>query len=172
MSRATATLAALGVAIVALTLGATATTGDWPAGLHARLALWVSAGGGLAAAGVPLPLLDLGLCARLAWALARRGADARAALAWGWSPLVALEMSGNGHVDGVGAALLAAGLIALLARRADASVDPAAAATDQRAAEARTSSRALRVRVLAGVLLALSAAGQTLGAGPLPPLGR
>ncbi|HZS36270.1 MAG TPA: glycosyltransferase 87 family protein [Polyangia bacterium] len=55
---------------------------------------------------------DLATLALVAWWLARRGGDARLAIAWGWSPLVALELGMNLHLDGLGIALLTAALVA------------------------------------------------------------
>jgi hypothetical protein len=48
----------------------------------------------------------------LAW-LARRGADRRAVAVWLLSPLVIIELGCEGHVDGLGVALLVAALFAL-----------------------------------------------------------
>ena len=45
-----------------------------------------------------------------AW-LRRRGSDPRYAIAWAWSPLVTWELGLDAHVDGLGAALLVAGLL-------------------------------------------------------------
>jgi hypothetical protein len=55
---------------------------------------------------------DLGTIALLLVWLRRRGDDRRRVLAWAWSPLVAIELGANAHLDGVGAALLIAGLVA------------------------------------------------------------
>jgi hypothetical protein len=59
---------------------------------------------------------DLATFALLLGWLRRGGADPRRALAWWWSPLVVIELGANAHLDGVGAALLAAGLFAWQAR--------------------------------------------------------
>jgi hypothetical protein len=60
---------------------------------------------------------DLGMLALLVVWLGRRGGDPRMALAWGWSPLVAIELGQNAHVDGMGALLLIAALVAIEAGR-------------------------------------------------------
>ena len=74
------------------------------------------------AAALPLPplaawklivaLFDLGLLALLVAWLAWRKRDLRLALAWGWSPLVAIELAQNAHLDGIGVALLIGALVA------------------------------------------------------------
>lgn len=53
---------------------------------------------------------DLATFALLLLWLRRSGGDPRRAIAWAWSPLVAIELGANAHLDGVGAALLAGGL--------------------------------------------------------------
>jgi hypothetical protein len=50
--------------------------------------------------------------------LARRGAAGTAALAWAWSPLMALEFAGSAHHDALGLGLLVAALLALHSGRA------------------------------------------------------
>jgi hypothetical protein len=56
--------------------------------------------------------LDVATLALLYRWLARRGADPVAALAWGWSPLVAVEVGSNAHVDVAAVALVVAALFA------------------------------------------------------------
>jgi hypothetical protein len=90
---------------------------------------------------------DLGLLALLIVWLRRRGADVRRALVWGWSPLVAIELAQNAHLDGIGAALLAGALFAW--------------ELDRRAGE-----------LAAGALLALSAAVKLFAIVLLPSLRR
>jgi hypothetical protein len=80
----------------------------YPAG--AQL-LFRVAGGSLGSWKALVAAFDLGLFALLLVWLGRRG-DPRRALVWGWSPLVAIELGANAHVDGVGAALLAGALAA------------------------------------------------------------
>jgi hypothetical protein len=80
-----------------------------------------------AAAALPLPPLvawkllvavaDLGLLALLGLWLARRGADPRAALAWGWSPLAVIELAQEAHLDGLGVLAMVAAIVALGAGR-------------------------------------------------------
>jgi hypothetical protein len=80
-----------------------------------------------AAAALPLPPLaawkvlvaafDLGLLALLILWLRRAPGDPRAAIAWGWSPLVAIELAGNAHVDGIAACLLTAAVVGLKAEK-------------------------------------------------------
>lgn len=55
-------------------------------------------------------LCDLGVLAALLWLLRRRGLPAARACAWGWSPLVALEFLGAGHVDALAIAMLVVAL--------------------------------------------------------------
>ena len=104
------------------------------------------------AAALPLPSLtawklllaiaDLSTLALLVVWLGRRAADVRLALVWGWSPLVAVELGQNAHMDGLGIALLVAALLAVdLGRRS-----------------------------LAGALLGLSAAVKLLGLPLVPSL--
>jgi hypothetical protein len=91
-----------------------------------------------------LAIADLGTLALLVVWLRRRGGDERRALVWGWSPLVAIELGQNAHMDGLGVALLVAALLAVdLGRRS-----------------------------LAGALLGLSAAVKLLGLPLLPSLRR
>ena len=63
-------------------------------------------------------LCDLGTLLLLMRLLARRGDDPRFAIAWGWSPLVVIEVAGNAHVDALAIVLLVAALDAWQARRA------------------------------------------------------
>jgi hypothetical protein len=67
----------------------------------------------LAAWKLVVALADLGLLALLIVWLRRSGGDPRMAIVWGWSPLVAIELAGNAHVDGLGALFLIAAVIAL-----------------------------------------------------------
>jgi hypothetical protein len=48
-------------------------------------------------------LADLGVLALLIAMLRRRGLSPLWALAWGWSPLVGLEVAGSGHLDAIAA---------------------------------------------------------------------
>jgi hypothetical protein len=59
-----------------------------------------------------LALFDAAAFGVLILWLRRRGDDPRRALAWGWSPLVTIELGVNAHVDGIGAALLMGALAA------------------------------------------------------------
>ncbi|HEY7956544.1 MAG TPA: glycosyltransferase 87 family protein [Polyangia bacterium] len=81
---------------------------------------------------------DLGLVVLLMVWLGRRGGDPRRALAWGWSPLAAIELGQNAHADAAGIALLVAALVACELER--------------------------RRGLLAGALLALSSLVKPLGA--------
>jgi hypothetical protein len=60
-------------------------------------------------------LVDLGLCGLLALGLRRLGSDPRLAAWWCLSPVAAVELAGNGHVDGLAVALAVAAV--LVARR-------------------------------------------------------
>jgi hypothetical protein len=62
-------------------------------------------------------LADLATLALLVAWLRTRGADARAALTWGWSPLVVVELGLNAHVDCLGVLALVAALYAWERRR-------------------------------------------------------
>lgn len=63
-------------------------------------------------------LCDLAVLAALVVLLRARGASPAAAVAWGWSPLVAIAYAGSGHFDSLGIALCVGGLVAVGARRA------------------------------------------------------
>jgi hypothetical protein len=67
---------------------------------------------------IVIALFDVGLLVLLLWWLGRRGGDPRRAIVWGWSPLVAIELGQNAHVDGAGVALFIAALAALELGRA------------------------------------------------------
>jgi hypothetical protein len=56
---------------------------------------------------------DLGLVALLGLWLRRRREDPRRLIAWGWSPLAAIELGQNAHVEGLGIALLVGALFAV-----------------------------------------------------------
>jgi hypothetical protein len=60
-----------------------------------------------------LAACDLGVLALLVALLRRRGADPRAAAAWGWSPLVAIEVGQNAHLDALPILCIVAALLAL-----------------------------------------------------------
>ena len=57
-------------------------------------------------------VVDLGLCALLAEGLRRLGSDPRLAAWWCLSPVAAVELAGNAHVDGLAAALSVAAVVA------------------------------------------------------------
>ena len=81
----------------------------------------------LLAASLPLPALagiklvlgaaDLGVLAALIALLRLRRGDVRAAAAWGWSPLVAVELGQNAHLDALPLLAATAALLAWEARR-------------------------------------------------------
>ncbi len=60
-------------------------------------------------------VVDLGLCGLLAVGLRRQGSDPRLAAWWCLSPVAAVELAGNAHVDGLAVALSVAAV--LVARR-------------------------------------------------------
>jgi Glycosyltransferase family 87 len=103
---------------------------------------FAAVGGSLVAWKVVVAACDLGLLAALAWWLGRRGGDPRRALAWGWSPLAALELGGDAHMDALPIALLILALISADRGR----------------------------RTWAGVLLGASAAAKWIGIAILPAL--
>jgi hypothetical protein len=74
--------------------------------------------------------------------LRRRGEDPRRVLAWGWSPLAAIELGMNAHIEGLGIALLVGALFAVESGR----------------------------RALGGALLGASAAVKLLAAALVPGL--
>jgi hypothetical protein len=63
---------------------------------------------------------DLLVLAPLAWILRRRGRSPALLLVWGWCPLVALELGGVGHFDGLAILLLLTALALLERGRQDA----------------------------------------------------
>lgn len=99
---------------------------------------------GVASFKLLVAVFDLGLLVLLARWLRRSGGDPRRALAWGWSPLAAVELAQEGHMDVLGIALLCGGLYAHAGGR----------------------------RLVAGALLGLSAAVKLLAAAALPAFGR
>jgi hypothetical protein len=62
-------------------------------------------------------LADLGTLVLVIVWLRLRSGDPRRALAWGWSPLAAIELGQNAHMDGLGIALFVAALVLWDTRR-------------------------------------------------------
>ena len=111
-----------------------------------------------------LAAADLGACALLLALARRRGLPAARAAWYAWSPVVALEVAGMGHVDALGAAAAVGAVLLLVARN-----DKPGAAPAEAARGASRTPEALRFEIRSSGVRA-AAAGAAAAAGILAKL--
>jgi len=127
-----------------------------------------------------LTAADLGVCALLLALARRRGLPAARAAWYAWSPVVALEVAGMGHVDALGAAAAVGAVLLLVAGRGNTGAAAAGAAAAAGVLAklapaaalpmwARQSGRPGRFLAAAVGLAALGLAPVALSVGGVPP---